>query len=119
MDKPRNILFIMADQLRADYLSCYGHPTLQTPAMDWLASRGVRFDRAQMSLDAATQGLGVALESATIAGRHVAEKKLRPLFAADMAIKVKAQFAVYPVRHAKRAPVEAFLDWLHREASKS
>jgi arylsulfatase A-like enzyme len=42
----KNILFIMADQLRADYLSCYGHPSLQTPAMDWLASRGVRFDRA-------------------------------------------------------------------------
>lgn len=44
MDK--NILFIMADQLRADYLSCYGHPTLQTPAIDALAARGVRFDRA-------------------------------------------------------------------------
>jgi DNA-binding transcriptional LysR family regulator len=78
----------------------------------------VRFDRAQMSLDAATQGLGVALESATIAGGHIVEKKLRPIFAADMAIKVKAHFAVYPVRHAKRAPVEAFLDWLHREASR-
>lgn len=41
-----NILFIMADQLRADYLSCYGHPTLKTPNLDWLASRGVRFNRA-------------------------------------------------------------------------
>ncbi|MCV0395663.1 MAG: alkaline phosphatase family protein [Rhizobiaceae bacterium] len=46
MSTPRNILFIMADQLRADYLSCYGHPTLKTPAMDALAARGVRFDRA-------------------------------------------------------------------------
>jgi DNA-binding transcriptional LysR family regulator len=36
----------------------------------------VRFDRAQMSLDAATQGLGIALESMTIAGRHIAERKL-------------------------------------------
>ena len=27
----QNILFIMADQLRADYLSCAGHPTLQHP----------------------------------------------------------------------------------------
>ena len=42
----RNILFIMADQLRADYLSCYGHPYLQTPAIDALAKRGVRFSRA-------------------------------------------------------------------------
>jgi arylsulfatase A-like enzyme len=36
----------MADQLRWDYLSCYGHPTLKTPNMDKLAERGVRFDRA-------------------------------------------------------------------------
>jgi DNA-binding transcriptional LysR family regulator len=79
----------------------------------------VRFDRAQMSLDAATQGLGVALESATIAGRHIAERKLRPVFGLDKSIKVKAHFAVYPARHAKRPPVEAFLAWVHREASKS
>jgi DNA-binding transcriptional LysR family regulator len=78
----------------------------------------VRFDRAQMSLDAATQGLGVALESATIAGRHIAERKLRPVFGLEKAVKVKAHFAVYPARHAKRPPVEAFLSWLHGEASK-
>ncbi len=43
---PRNILFIMADQLRWDYLSCYGHPHLHTPNIDALAARGVRFTRA-------------------------------------------------------------------------
>lgn len=42
----RNVLFIMADQLRADYLGCYGHPALSTPNLDWLAARGVRFTRA-------------------------------------------------------------------------
>jgi arylsulfatase A-like enzyme len=42
----RNILFIMCDQLRWDYLSCYGHPTLATPHIDKLASKGIRFDRA-------------------------------------------------------------------------
>jgi len=78
----------------------------------------VRFDRAQMALDAATQGLGVALESTTIAGRHIAERKLKPIFGLEKAIKIKAHFAVYPARHAKRPPVEAFLAWLHREASK-
>jgi DNA-binding transcriptional LysR family regulator len=77
-----------------------------------------RFDRAQMSLDAATQGLGVALESATIAGRHIAERKLRPVFGLEKAIKIKAHFAVYPARHARRPPVEAFLTWLHGEAAK-
>src|SRR5687768_2585296 len=42
----KNILFIMADQLRADYLSCYGHPTMKTANIDSLASRGVLFSRA-------------------------------------------------------------------------
>ena len=46
MSDPKNILFIMADQLRWDYLSCYGHPKLDTPHLDALAARGVRFDRA-------------------------------------------------------------------------
>jgi arylsulfatase A-like enzyme len=46
MGQVRNLLFIMADQLRWDHLSCYGHPTLQTPNLDWLALRGVRFERA-------------------------------------------------------------------------
>ena len=46
MGKVRNVLFIMCDQLRADHLSCAGHPHLQTPAIDSLAARGVRFPRA-------------------------------------------------------------------------
>ena len=42
----KNILFIMCDQLRYDYLSCYGHPHLHTPNIDALAARGVRFENA-------------------------------------------------------------------------
>ena len=42
-NKTKNILFIMFDQLRFDYLSCYGHPYLQTPNIDRLADQGVRF----------------------------------------------------------------------------
>ena len=42
----RNILFIMADQLRFDYLSCAGHPHLHTPNIDRIAQEGVRFSRA-------------------------------------------------------------------------
>ena len=42
----RNILFVMYDQLRHDYLSCAGHPTMRTPNFDRLADMGVRFSRA-------------------------------------------------------------------------
>ena len=79
----------------------------------------LRFDRAHMSLDAATQGLGVALESTTTGSKHLAEGKLRPVFSMDQCVRVKAHFAVYPARHAKRRPVEAFLSWLHGEAAGS
>lgn len=79
----------------------------------------LRFDRAQMSLDAATQGLGVALESAVNAGPHLSAGRLKAVFGLDKAIRVKAHFVVYPARHAKRPPVEAFLSWVHSEAART
>jgi arylsulfatase A-like enzyme len=42
----KNVLFIMADQLRWDYLACAGHPTIRTPNIDQLAAQGVRFTNA-------------------------------------------------------------------------
>ena len=41
-----NILFVMYDQLRFDYLGCAGHPHLETPNFDRVAARGVRFTNA-------------------------------------------------------------------------
>lgn len=41
-----NILFIMYDQLRFDYLGCAGHPHLHTPNFDRVAAMGVRFTNA-------------------------------------------------------------------------
>jgi arylsulfatase A-like enzyme len=41
-----NILFIMYDQLRFDYLSCAGHPHLHTPNFDRVAAMGMRFTNA-------------------------------------------------------------------------
>ena len=41
-----NVLWIMVDQLRWDYLSCYGATHIDTPNIDRLASKSVRFDRA-------------------------------------------------------------------------
>jgi len=36
----------MTDQLRWDYLSCNGHPSLKTPNIDKLAKSGVNFKNA-------------------------------------------------------------------------
>ncbi len=44
--RPPNILFLLDDQQNSRMMSCAGNPHLNTPAMDSLAERGVRFDRA-------------------------------------------------------------------------
>jgi len=41
-----NVVLIVADQWRGDALSCAGHSVVETPFLDELAGRGVRFERA-------------------------------------------------------------------------
>jgi arylsulfatase A-like enzyme len=45
------VLFVMCDPLRADHLSCDGHPRLHTPNIDALAARGVRCKAVAARLD--------------------------------------------------------------------
>lgn len=40
----KNLLIIMPDQLRADYLGCYGHPNIGTKYIDKLSREGIRFE---------------------------------------------------------------------------
>lgn len=64
--KVKNILFLMIDQLRWDYLSCYGKSPMQTPHIDALAARGVRFTCAY------AQGTSCGNSRASFyTGRHV------------------------------------------------
>ncbi|GIG55938.1 arylsulfatase [Longispora fulva] len=46
---PVNILLLFADQWRGDCLSAAGHPVVETPYLDRLASSGTRFTRAYSS----------------------------------------------------------------------
>ena len=41
-----NVIFFLSDDHRADFLSCAGHPIVQTPVIDSLAGKGVRFENA-------------------------------------------------------------------------
>lgn len=41
-----NIIFILADDQRNDVLGCAGHPVVQTPTIDKLAVKGIRFTNA-------------------------------------------------------------------------
>lgn len=44
-DQP-NVFLITIDTLRADHVHCYGYNQIQTPALDGLASGGIRFTQA-------------------------------------------------------------------------
>ncbi len=44
--KPRNVLFIVSDDLASGALPCYGHRIVQTPNLDRLARESLRLDRA-------------------------------------------------------------------------
>jgi arylsulfatase A-like enzyme len=43
-DRAPNILFLLGDDHRADALGCMGHPVVQTPHLDRLASEGLLFE---------------------------------------------------------------------------
>ncbi len=45
-EKKTNLIWIMADQLRADMLGCNKDPNVHTPNIDALAGEGVNFCRA-------------------------------------------------------------------------
>jgi arylsulfatase A-like enzyme len=46
MKKRSNLVLITADTVRAESMSCYGHPLLTTPCADELAAQGVLFSNA-------------------------------------------------------------------------
>lgn len=45
-DRPTSVLLVTLDTTRADRIGCYGRSDAGTPALDGLAARGARFDRA-------------------------------------------------------------------------
>jgi len=116
--------------LPSDLLKC---PLIQSTVSvvqwsAWFASRNLigmperfafRFDRAYLTLEAAVQGLGIALESEQIAAQHIASGRLRRVFRAEWALPVRAHFIVYPERHAQRVEVAQFLTWLRDQVADS
>src|SRR5436190_15889217 len=60
-----NIVFIMADDMGYADVSCYGRPDLQTPNIDSIAARGVRFLQGY-----ANSAVCSATRTALITGRY-------------------------------------------------
>lgn len=78
--------------------------------------RGPRFDRSFLSLRAAADGLGVALESTRLAERELAEGSLvRPLAGRCEDVTYTGHFLVFPPAKRYARGVVLFAEWLARE----
>lgn len=94
----------------------------------WFAAHGVpvspesyvlMFDRTSMVLDAAIQGLGIALDSHRTAEGALQRGELVPVFPDRKAMTVRAHHLVYPRAHAHWDRVGKFTQWLRDEIAKS
>lgn len=45
----KNVVMIMADQLRKDFIGCYGNSFVRTPNLDYIASNGMRFENCYIN----------------------------------------------------------------------
>ncbi|MEX2541652.1 MAG: sulfatase-like hydrolase/transferase [Trueperaceae bacterium] len=67
-EEQTNIVFILADQLRPDFLSCYGAQFIETPHIDALAKDGVLYSRA-----ISPSPICVPARAALLSGRNAIE----------------------------------------------
>lgn len=94
----------------------------------WFAAQGVpmspsiyalRFDRAYHCIDAAIQGLGIALESSKLAAGALSRGELVPVFPDRKGLQVHAHHLVYPAANGQRSKVAKFVRWIRREAAQA
>lgn len=91
---------------------------------DWFAANGLvapspngsRFDRSFLAIAAATQGLGVALESTRLAEKELASGRLvMPLDQKAIPIRYVGHNLVFPRHVRQRDPLRTFAEWLLAE----
>ena len=80
------------------------------------AHAGLKFDRSTMSLQAAMDGAGVVLETATLVMDELQKGKLVPLFPHFGVVRFPAYWIACPKRHLDRRYVNVFCEWLREEA---
>lgn len=82
------------------------------PTPEW---RRLLFDRSHMAIDAAVDGLGIALESTLMMWRELRDGKLVCPVVNPPRVTLTTQWIVCPFDHLHRAKVRLFLDWLRAE----
>ncbi|MFM0485069.1 LysR substrate-binding domain-containing protein [Paraburkholderia strydomiana] len=75
----------------------------------------VLFDRSHMAIDAAVDGMGIALESTLMMWRELRDGTLICPVREPPAIRLTTQWIVCPLEHLHKKKVILFLDWLRAE----
>lgn len=83
-----------------------------TPAERW---RRVFFDRSHMAIDAAVNGMGIALESTLMAERELDNGLLVCPVQSPPDLRLVTQWIVCPRDHLRHKKVRVFLEWLRCE----
>jgi len=90
----------------------------------WFAQHGLArperpyalsFDRSYMSLEAASHGLGFALESTLLAQKYLAAGTLVEVAPESLSAAVAAHHLVFPKAHSSFPRVRRFLAWMESE----
>lgn len=79
------------------------------------ATHGLYFDRSLMALEAAQQGQGVALETATLAMDALRGGELVPLAPRLGALTIQSYWLVCPARHLNNSYVRSFIAWMEKK----
>jgi LysR family glycine cleavage system transcriptional activator len=106
-----NVTYDDGSALWPTWLAAAGMPGLDS-------SHGLRFSHAMLALEAAADGMGVALSMPVLAGADLASGRLVAPFALSVPLKF-AYYIVSAADTAERADVVAFRDWLLAEAKRA
>jgi DNA-binding transcriptional LysR family regulator len=91
---------------------------------EWFAQHGLArpekpyalsFDRSYMTLEAASHGLGFALESTLLAQKYLASGALVEVAPQTLSAPVAAHHLVFPKAHSGFPRVRRFLEWMESE----
>lgn len=111
---PRDLLgqtLIESDNKKVRWAAWFAANGLLAPEPRW-----PRFDRSFLSISAAVDGLGVALESTRLAERELASGRLvRPLHGACEDVAYTGHWLVFPRTKRYSRPLMLFSGWIARE----
>lgn len=86
---------------------------LEAPKQDW----SIALNHAGHSTQAASQGLGVVLESIQLSETHRKSKRLVEVFSREAVVEGPGQYLVCPPKHLERSAVKCFVSWLRSNCS--